>query len=52
LVWRNANNETDRKEHFYAPYKGHASENDFIQFTKDPLILLESGLPNMYQRKN
>jgi mannan endo-1,4-beta-mannosidase len=48
LVWRNSNDATDRKEHFYAPYPGHASANDFLKFTQDPSIMLESGLPNMF----
>jgi len=48
LVWRNSNDATDRKEHFYAPYSGHSSANDFLKFTQDPSIMLESGLPNMF----
>jgi len=44
LVWRNAN-----KEHHYAPYIGHISEKDFIEFRKDPFILFEDDLPNMYE---
>lgn len=34
LVWRNANT-----KHFYAPYKGQASENDFLQLKKNPEVL-------------
>ncbi len=48
LVWRNSNEETDRQDHFYTPYPGHPAEYDFIQFTEDPLIILEDDLPDMY----
>lgn len=48
LVWRNSNDTTDRKEHFYAPHPGHASANDFVNFRKTPGILFESDLPSMY----
>ena len=48
LAWRNANEETDRKDHFYVPYPGHPAESDFLKFTEDPMILLENDLPDMY----
>jgi mannan endo-1,4-beta-mannosidase len=48
-VWRNANLDTDRQNHFYAPYPGHASSENFIQFRNDPLILFEDDLPVMYK---
>jgi len=33
LVWRNHGyNEFMKKMHYYAPYKGHASETDFVKF--------------------
>lgn len=34
FVWRNAH-----KKHFYAPYPGHESEEDFIEFKNKPDIL-------------
>lgn len=43
LFWRNG-----RPDHFYAPYPGHASTPDFVNFLNDPLILTLSELPNMY----
>lgn len=46
LVWRNA---FDIPGHFYAPYPGHPSENDFIQFKNRMDILFETELPDMYQ---
>lgn len=44
LVWRNANS-----SHHYAPYPGHASEKDFIEFCKDDKTFLENDIQNMYQ---
>ena len=51
LVWRNANNEHDRSNHHYAPYPGHISAPNFVEFVNDPMILLEDGLPKMYRLK-
>nr|AFE82293.1 endo-1,4-beta-mannanase precursor [Sphingomonas sp. JB13] len=51
LVWRNANPANDRKEHFFAPYPGQKSAADFVQFTRDPRILLEDELPDLYARQ-
>ncbi len=42
-VWRNAN-----ANHFFAPYPGHTSVPDFIDFYKDPYTLFESDLADMY----
>jgi len=44
LIWRNAS-----KEHFYAPYPGHQSSQDFINFMNDEMILFENKLPKMYK---
>jgi mannan endo-1,4-beta-mannosidase len=44
LVWRNAHN-----NHFYAPFPGHKSADDFILFKYNPLILFEDDLPNLYK---
>ena len=43
MVWRNA-----RLTHFYAPFAGHSSVNDFKKFKADSLILFEDNLPKMY----
>lgn len=45
LLWRNG-----RPDHFYAPYPGHKSANDFITFKKDPMSLFLSEIENMYER--
>lgn len=44
MVWRNG-----REDHHYAPYKGHASEPDFLSFFEDERTFFESDLQNMYQ---
>jgi mannan endo-1,4-beta-mannosidase len=32
----------------YVPYPGHPAVPDFVNFKKDPLVLFEDDLPNMY----
>ena len=49
LVWRNSNDATDRRNHFYAPYPGQASAADFLRFKQDPFVLFEDELPNLYR---
>jgi mannan endo-1,4-beta-mannosidase len=45
LVWRNHGyNEWMKKMHYYAPYKGHASEPDFIKFYRLARTLFESDV--------
>lgn len=48
LVWRNANADRDRQNHFYAPYPGHPSAADFVTFKEHPLILFADELPDLY----
>jgi mannan endo-1,4-beta-mannosidase len=43
LVWRNAST-----SHFFAPYLGHVSRPDFVQFHDDPYTMFEPDLPDMY----
>ncbi len=43
LLWRNANAEKDRPDHFYAPYSGHKSEADFKAFSEDPSIFFDAN---------
>lgn len=49
LVWRNANADRDRADHFYAPHPGHPSAPDFVRFRKDPLMLFAEDLPDLYR---
>ena len=48
LVWRNANAEREKREHYYAPYRGHASAQDFQAFHRDPITAFERDLPPLY----
>jgi len=42
LVWRNQGwQEKEKKMHYYAPYKGHPSEQDFVDFYNLDQILFE-----------
>jgi mannan endo-1,4-beta-mannosidase len=53
LVWRNHGwQEKEQKMHYYAPYKGQASEKDFIEFYKLDKILFEkeAATENLYKK--
>lgn len=45
MVWRNA---WDNPTHFYAPYPGQISEQDFIKFYKDTYTLFNDDIVNIY----
>jgi mannan endo-1,4-beta-mannosidase len=49
-VWRNANIQTDRPDHYYAPYPGQVSAEDFVRFREHPFVLFEDDLPDLYER--
>ena len=54
LVWRNAGYmPKTKKMHYYAPYKGQKSENDFKKFYQNENILFEKklALKNIYQNQ-
>ena len=44
LVWRN-----DRLDHHYAPYPNHSSAANFVDFSKDPMMVFQSELRNVYR---
>ncbi|MEM6700321.1 MAG: glycosyl hydrolase, partial [Bacteroidota bacterium] len=46
LVWRN-----DRPAHHYAPYPNHISEEDFIKFSEDSMMLFSEDLSSIYELK-
>lgn len=46
LVWRN---DSRSATHYYAPYPGHASVPDFMEFYNDPYTLFEKDLEGMYE---
>lgn len=51
LVWRNANRARENRDHFYAPYPGQLSAENFIEFKNHPFVLFEDELPNLYGRR-
>ncbi|KAA3437063.1 glycoside hydrolase family 26 protein [Rufibacter hautae] len=48
LVWRN---DTRSPTHYYAPFPGQASEQNFLKFYQDPYTLFEKDLKNIYKRR-
>ncbi|GAB3162640.1 glycoside hydrolase family 26 protein [Telluribacter humicola] len=48
LVWRN---DSRSATHFYAPYPGHTSVPDFLNFYKDEYTVFETDLPHLYRRR-
>ncbi|TXK52667.1 beta-mannosidase [Pontibacter qinzhouensis] len=48
LVWRN---DIWSPTHYYAPYPGHGSVPDFMEFYHDPFSLFEKDLGAIYKRK-
>jgi mannan endo-1,4-beta-mannosidase len=48
LVWRNDRRSTT---HYYAPFPGHSSVPDFMEFYDHPYTLFENDLKNIYERK-
>jgi mannan endo-1,4-beta-mannosidase len=50
LVWRNATKAVEQRDHYYAPFPGQVSADDFVEFRAHPHVLLEDDLPNMYRK--
>lgn len=46
MVWRNAR---ERPDHYYAPYPGQLSADDFVTFHQHPKTLFCKDIPNLYQ---
>jgi mannan endo-1,4-beta-mannosidase len=51
LVWRNANVEREKRDHYYAPFPGQVSSGNFIEFKNHPYVLFEDELPDLYGKK-
>ena len=49
LVWRNAR---EREGHYYAPYPGHVSAEDFVKFYRSPKTFFIGDNFNLYKNKN
>ncbi len=48
LVWRN---DSRSLTHYYAPYPGHKSVSDFLQFYSDPFTWFEKDISGIYSQK-
>ena len=48
LVWRNAR---ERVNHYYAPYPGQVSADDFVKFYREPETLFVSDVKDLYKLK-
>lgn len=48
LVWRN---DINSPTHYYAPFPGHISVPNFMEFYNDPYTLFENDLRDIYKRK-
>jgi mannan endo-1,4-beta-mannosidase len=46
LVWRNA---VEKPDHYYAPYPGQISANDFVKLEKEKRTLFQKDIKNMYR---
>lgn len=46
LVWRNAR---ERTTHYYAPYPGHGSAGNFVEFYNHPKTLFASDIQSLYK---
>ena len=46
LVWRNAR---ERVNHYYAPYPGQVSADDFVKFYREPKTLFVSDVKHLYK---
>ena len=38
----------ENRDHYYAPYSGQVSAEDFIKFKETEFILFEDELPDLY----
>jgi mannan endo-1,4-beta-mannosidase len=47
LVWRN---DTQSPTHYYAPFPGHGSAPDFMEFYNDPYTIFETDLKKIYKQ--
>lgn len=48
LVWRN---DSTSPTHYYAPFLGQISAQDFLKFYNDPFTLFETDLNDIYKKK-
>jgi mannan endo-1,4-beta-mannosidase len=48
LVWRNATERVEKRDHYYAPFPGHPAANNLIEFRNHPFVWFEDELPCLY----
>ncbi|UII20687.1 glycoside hydrolase family 26 protein [Fulvivirga ligni] len=48
VMWRNKYDPNHGGHHFFGPYIGHSSKNDFVDFYKSSITLFSKDLPDMY----
>ena len=46
-MWRNANVERERMDHYYAPFLGHPSAPDFVRFMQSERMVFETELDSV-----
>ncbi|SHK38400.1 mannan endo-1,4-beta-mannosidase [Reichenbachiella agariperforans] len=49
VMWRNKYDPTGSGYHYYGPWIGHSSANDFVTFYESDYMLFSSDLPDMYE---
>jgi len=47
-VWRNATKARENRDHYYAPYPGQVSAENFVEFRNHPFVWFEDDLPALY----
>jgi mannan endo-1,4-beta-mannosidase len=48
-LWRNAPKSPEHPKHFFAAYRGHPSAPDLARLKRDPLVVFEDELPDLYR---
>ncbi len=49
VMWRNKYDPAHEGYHFFGPWTGHSSANDFVKFYESSFTLFSSDLPDMYE---
>lgn len=49
VMWRNEYDPSENGNHFYSVFKGHPSENSFLEMYNSPLSFFSVDLPDMYR---
>ncbi len=49
VMWRNKYDPTHSGHHFYGPWIGHSSSDDFVEFYESSFTLFSEDLPDMYE---